>query len=119
MADTAEHLMLRAPISGVVLPLAAVPDPVFATGTFGDGVAIDPLSGTLVAPCDGTVIHLAPTGHALTLEAPCGAQVLLHVGIDTMALRGEGFEPCVVAGERVRRAMCWCASTSTRSGGAR
>ncbi|WP_051108576.1 phosphoenolpyruvate--protein phosphotransferase [Cupriavidus sp. UYPR2.512] len=103
MADTAETLMLRAPISGVLLPLATVPDPVFAAGTFGDGVAIDPLSGTLVAPCDGTVIHLAATGHALTLEAPCGAQVLLHVGIDTVALRGEGFAPCVATGERVRQ----------------
>ena len=67
MAETSETLLLRAPVSGVLLPLAAVPDPVFADGMFGDGLAIDPLSDTLVAPCDGTIVHLAATGHALTL----------------------------------------------------
>ncbi|AQV92634.1 phosphoenolpyruvate--protein phosphotransferase [Cupriavidus necator] len=103
MAETSETLLLRAPVSGVLLPLAAVPDPVFADGMFGDGVAIDPLGDTLVAPCDGTVVHLAATGHALTLQAPCGAQVLLHVGIDTVSLRGEGFAPCVVLGAAVRQ----------------
>ncbi|WP_354687005.1 phosphoenolpyruvate--protein phosphotransferase [Cupriavidus necator] len=103
ITDPAETLLLRAPLSGVLLPLAAVPDPVFADGMFGDGVAIDPLSDTLVAPCDGTVVQLAATGHALTLQAPCGAQVLLHVGIDTVTLRGEGFAPCVAPGDTVRQ----------------
>ncbi|WP_432259078.1 phosphoenolpyruvate--protein phosphotransferase [Cupriavidus sp. TMH.W2] len=103
MAETSETLLLRAPVSGVLLPLAAVPDPVFAEGMFGDGLAIDPLGDTLVAPCDGTVVHLAATGHALTLQAPCGAQVLLHVGIDTVSLRGEGFAPCVAQGDAVRQ----------------
>ncbi|WP_439671197.1 phosphoenolpyruvate--protein phosphotransferase [Cupriavidus necator] len=103
MAETSETLLLRAPVSGVLLPLAAVPDPVFADGMFGDGLAIDPLSDTLVAPCDGTIVHLAATGHALTLQAPCGAQVLLHVGIDTVSLRGEGFAPCVAQGAAVRQ----------------
>ncbi|MNT51197.1 Glucose-specific phosphotransferase enzyme IIA component [compost metagenome] len=79
ITDPAGILLLRAPLSGVLLPLAAVPDPVFADGMFGDGFGIDPLSDTLVAPCDDTVVHLAATGHALTLQAPCGAQVLLHV----------------------------------------
>ncbi|WP_455279172.1 phosphoenolpyruvate--protein phosphotransferase [Cupriavidus necator] len=103
ITDPAGILLLRAPLSGVLLPLAAVPDPVFAHGMFGDGVGIDPLSDTLVAPCDGTVVHLAATGHALTLQAPCGAQVLLHVGIDTVTLRGEGFAPCVAQGDTVRQ----------------
>ncbi|SOY53549.1 Protein-N(Pi)-phosphohistidine-sugar phosphotransferase II ABC [Cupriavidus taiwanensis] len=103
MADTSETLLLRAPLSGVLLPLAAVPDPVFADGLFGDGIAIDPLGDTVVAPCDGIVLHLAATGHALTLQAPCGAQVLLHVGIDTVALRGQGFAPCVAQGTAVRQ----------------
>ncbi|UDM50153.1 phosphoenolpyruvate--protein phosphotransferase [Cupriavidus sp. MP-37] len=103
MAETSETLLLHAPLRGVLLPLAAVPDPVFAGGLFGDGVAIDPLSDTLLAPCDGVVLHLAATGHALTLQAPCGAQVLLHVGIDTVSLRGDGFAPCVAQGAAVRR----------------
>lgn len=55
MAETSETLLLRAPLSGVLLPLAEVPDAVFAEGMFGDGVAIDPLSDTLLAPCDGIV----------------------------------------------------------------
>lgn len=103
MPDPSEPLLLLAPLSGVLLPLAAVPDPVFADGLFGDGVAIDPLSGTLLAPCDGTVVHLAVSGHALTLQAPGGAQVLLHIGIDTVTLRGEGFAPCVAPGDTVRQ----------------
>ncbi|AMR76731.1 phosphoenolpyruvate--protein phosphotransferase [Cupriavidus nantongensis] len=103
MAETSETLLLLAPLRGVLLPLAAVPDPVFAEGLFGEGVAIDPLGDTLVAPCDGVVLHLAATGHALTLQAPCGAQVLLHVGIDTVSLRGEGFAPCVAQGTVVRQ----------------
>ncbi|NOV23343.1 phosphoenolpyruvate--protein phosphotransferase [Cupriavidus necator] len=103
MAETSETLLLRAPLSGVLQPLAAVPDPVFAEGLFGDGVAIDPLSDTVVAPCDGVVLHLAATGHALTLQASCGAQVLLHVGIDTVSLRGDGFAPCVAQGATVRQ----------------
>ncbi|SOZ14955.1 Multiphosphoryl transfer protein (Includes: Phosphoenolpyruvate-protein phosphotransferase; Phosphocarrier protein HPr; Fructose-specific phosphotransferase enzyme IIA component) [Cupriavidus taiwanensis] len=103
MAETSETLLLLAPLRGVLLPLAAVPDPVFAEGLFGEGVAIDPLGDTLVAPCDGVVLHLAATGHALTLQAPCGAQVLLHVGIDTVSLRGDGFAPCVAQGTAVRQ----------------
>lgn len=103
MAETSETLLLRAPLSGVLLPLAAVPDPVFAQGMFGDGLGIDPLSDTVVAPCDGLVVHLAATGHALTLQAPCGAQVLVHVGVDTVLLRGEGFAPCVAQGDAVRQ----------------
>lgn len=94
---------LVAPLTGPVVPLAAVPDPVFSEGLFGDGIGVDPLVGRLVSPCDGTVMHLARTGHAVTLQTAEGAQVLVHIGIDTVELNGKGFAPKVEQGAQVRR----------------
>jgi len=97
------HIVLVAPLTGPVVPLASVPDPVFSEGLFGDGIGIDPLVGQLVAPCDGIVMHLARTGHAVTLQTAEGAQVLVHIGIDTVELSGKGFTPKVAQGAQVRR----------------
>ncbi|MDR3096180.1 MAG: phosphoenolpyruvate--protein phosphotransferase [Paraburkholderia sp.] len=97
------HIELIAPLSGPVVPLASVPDPVFSEGLFGDGIGVDPLAGRLVAPCDGTIMHLARTGHAVTLQTAEGAQVLVHIGIDTVELNGKGFTPKVEQGVQVRR----------------
>lgn len=96
------QLLLIAPMPGWTLPLAEVPDPVFAGGMLGDGVAIDPTGGALHAPCDGELLSVAPTKHALTLRADNGAELLLHVGIDTVGLKGQGFEAHAAAGNRVR-----------------
>jgi phosphocarrier protein FPr len=96
------HIVLLAPLTGPVVPLANVPDPVFSGGMFGDGIGIDPLEGRLVAPCDGTVTHLARTGHALTLATEHGVEILLHIGIDTVELNGKGFAPMVAQGAQVR-----------------
>ena len=93
---------LRAPLSGVVWPLERIPDPVFAQKMVGDGASIDPTDAVLVAPCDGDVLALHPAGHAVTLRTAEGAEILLHIGIDTVALKGEGFHPMVSAGETVR-----------------
>ena len=93
---------LRAPLSGVVWPLERIPDPVFAQKMVGDGASIDPTDAVLVAPCDGDVLSLHPAGHAVTLRTAEGAEILLHIGIDTVALKGEGFHPMVSAGETVR-----------------
>ncbi len=95
-------LLLVAPMSGWALPLAEVPDPAFAGGMLGDGLAIDPVGNALCAPCDGELVSVAPTGHAVTLRADNGAELLLHVGIETVGLKGEGFESLVAAGSRVR-----------------
>ncbi len=95
-------LLLIAPLPGWTLPLAEVPDPVFAGAMLGDGLAIDPTGGALCAPCDGLLLSVAPTKHALTLRADNGAELLLHVGIDTVGLNGQGFEVHVAAGNRVR-----------------
>ncbi|MFP4889904.1 phosphoenolpyruvate--protein phosphotransferase [Paraburkholderia sp. EG304] len=102
MSHSEDHIVLLAPLTGPVVPLAKVPDPVFAGGMFGDGIGVDPLEGRLVAPCDGVVTHLARTGHAVTLESAEGAQILLHIGIDTVGMNGKGFAPMVAQGAKVR-----------------
>ncbi|MDC7702333.1 phosphoenolpyruvate--protein phosphotransferase [Vogesella indigofera] len=94
-------ITLAAPLSGLALPLSAVPDPVFAGGMMGQGLAIEPLSSTLLAPCAGEIVQLSATGHALTLRAVNGAEVLLHIGIDTVQLGGAGFTPLVARGAQV------------------
>ncbi|MBY9107350.1 HPr family phosphocarrier protein, partial [Pseudomonas aeruginosa] len=96
-----KNLALKAPLSGPVMPLNRVPDPVFSSGTLGEGIAIDPLNDCLHAPCAGLVSHLARTRHALCLRADNGAELLLHVGLDTVQLQGEGFEALVEEGARV------------------
>lgn len=95
-------LVLASPLKGWIASLSEVPDAVFAGRMLGDGVAIDPLGGELVAPCDGVVVSAHRAGHAVTLRSPAGAEILMHVGLETVALGGEGFEPCVREGQAVR-----------------
>ncbi len=102
MSPAEGHFVLLAPLTGPVVPLEKVPDPVFSGGMFGDGIGIDPLAGKLVAPCDAVVMHLARTGHAVTLRTEEGAEILLHIGIDTVELNGKGFAPMVEQGVPVR-----------------
>ncbi|WP_047335772.1 phosphoenolpyruvate--protein phosphotransferase [Pseudomonas protegens] len=102
MHNNNNELTLGAPLSGPVLTLRSVPDPVFASGAMGDGIAIDPLNDTLHAPCAGQVIQVARTGHAITLRAANGAELLLHLGLDTVELQGEGFALLVKEGQQVR-----------------
>ncbi|MBE8600821.1 phosphoenolpyruvate--protein phosphotransferase [Pseudomonas cyclaminis] len=101
MSNNNNAVTLGAPLSGPVLTLGNVPDEVFASGAMGDGLAIDPLNDCLHAPCDGEIIHVARTGHALTIRADNGAELLMHVGIDTVELKGEGFALLVKQGARV------------------
>lgn len=95
-------LVLKAPLAGWACALSEVPDPVFAEGTAGDGVAIDPTDGTLHAPCDGEIVAMKGARHAVTIRTPGGADILLHVGIDTVQLDGAGFEMLVAPGQAVR-----------------
>lgn len=101
MHNNNKELTLSAPLSGPVLTLAKVPDAVFASGAMGDGIAIDPLNDTLYSPCAGEIIHVARTAHALTVRADNGAEILLHLGLDTVELNGEGFSMLVKQGTRV------------------
>jgi phosphocarrier protein FPr/phosphocarrier protein len=98
----AAHVALVSPLSGLVVPLDRVPDAVFAQRTVGDGLAIEPLSGELLAPCDGVVSLLHRAGHAVTVTAANGAEILMHIGIDTVNLEGRGFSARVSQGARVR-----------------
>src|SRR3954447_19437614 len=95
-------MKLLSPLSGQVWPLERVPDPVFAQKMVGDGLSIDPTDSILVAGGDGEVVSLHAAGHALTLRTENGIDVLMHVGIDTVVLKGKGFHPRVKAGDRVR-----------------
>jgi multiphosphoryl transfer protein len=95
-------MILVAPMNGWASALDEVPDPVFAGKVIGDGLAIDPTSGMLCAPCDGEVMTLHAAKHAVTLRAANGAEILLHIGCDTVALDGDGFTSHVTQGRRVR-----------------
>ena len=95
------RLTLLSPLPGWVSPLDEVPDAVFAGGMMGDGVAIDPTGTQLVAPCAATVLSVHAARHAVTLRTDDGADVLIHMGIDTVALGGAGFTVRVAAGQRV------------------
>jgi len=96
------RVSLVAPITGVLVPIEQVPDPVFAQKMVGEGISIDPLSNTLVAPCDGEVIHIHPAAHALTIRSADGLEVLTHIGLDTVHMKGEGFTVWVKIGDQVR-----------------
>ncbi|MCO4099487.1 MAG: phosphoenolpyruvate--protein phosphotransferase [Gemmatimonas sp.] len=94
-------LTLLAPVSGVIVPLEDVPDPVFAQRLAGDGLSIDPLGSEVLAPCDAVVRQVHRASHAVTLEAS-GLEIVIHVGLDTVLLQGAGFHPAVKAGQQVR-----------------
>lgn len=97
----AETLTLVAPLTGYLLPLEEVPDPVFAGKMVGDGISVDPVSQSLVSPCDGNVVQIHPANHALTVAHASGVEVLMHVGLDTVNLKGAGFTPRVRKGDPV------------------
>jgi multiphosphoryl transfer protein len=101
-SPAAPELVLKAPLSGQLVPIEQVPDPVFAQKMVGDGIAIDPVSESLLAPCDGEVVMLHPGHHALTLKTAEGLEVLMHIGLDTINLKGEGFRPKVKNGDKVK-----------------
>ncbi len=96
------RVQLIAPISGILVPIELVPDPVFAKKMVGDGVSIDPLSDVLVAPIDGEVVNVQPAMHAVTIRSADGLEVLLHIGLDTVRMGGKGFQVKVRQGQQVR-----------------
>ncbi|GAB79241.1 Phosphocarrier protein HPr /phosphoenolpyruvate--protein phosphotransferase /PTS system IIA component, Glc family [Austwickia chelonae] len=99
--SSAPGLRLIAPVSGVLVPIEQVPDPVFAQKMVGEGISIDPLSSSLLAPCDGEIAHIHPSQHAVTVRTADGLEILLHIGLDTVQMRGEGFTARVELGDKV------------------
>jgi glucose PTS system EIICBA or EIICB component len=94
---------IAAPLSGEVLPLSEVPDQVFSQKMMGDGFAIMPTEGTVVSPVDGKIVNVFPTKHAIGIESTNGREILIHFGIDTVKLNGEGFEALVAQGDEVKK----------------
>ena len=92
-----------APLKGEIKAITEVPDPVFAEKMMGDGFAIIPSEGTVVSPVDGKIINLFPTKHAIGILSDGGREILIHVGIDTVNLKGQGFETFVSENERVKK----------------
>lgn len=93
--------IIASPLIGNVVPLDQVPDQVFASGAMGKGIAIDPTDGVVVAPTKATVNLVFPTGHAIGLTTENGAELLIHIGMDTVSLAGKGFKTYVEAGDVV------------------
>ena len=91
-----------APMRGRVIPLDKVPDSVFSDRILGDGCAIEPVEGTVYSPVSGTVTSVADSLHAYGFLSEDGQEVLVHVGIETVSLKGEGFVSHVKVGDRVR-----------------
>lgn len=96
-------LALSSPVKGRVLPVEQSADEVFSSKALGDGIAVDPEDGLVCAPCDGTVSLLFPTRHAVGITSEEGVELLIHIGINTVQLDGEGFEAFVEQGTRVKR----------------
>ncbi len=99
--DAAEDRSIYAPLKGSVMTREMIPDPTFASGMLGEGVGIDPAVGEVAAPFDGTVAIVMDTKHAVALIGPDGMELLIHVGIDTVNMKGDGFKTFVEAGQKV------------------
>ncbi|MFC0015337.1 PTS glucose transporter subunit IIA [Allobacillus sp. GCM10007490] len=101
MAEINQPLNFAMPVTGRIIPITDVDDEVFSQKMMGDGFAIEPNDGKIVSPVDGTIVTVFPTKHAIGIESKEGYEVLIHVGLDTVNLNGEGFEQLVTEGDQV------------------
>ncbi|MFL0364358.1 PTS glucose transporter subunit IIA [Pseudobacillus sp. 179-B 2D1 NHS] len=92
---------ILAPVNGRLLSLKEVPDPVFSRKMMGDGMAIEPSEGKIVSPVKGEVVLVFPTKHAIGIKAENGAELLVHIGLETVSMNGEGFTTYVSQGDKV------------------
>ena len=92
-----------APVTGHAVPVSEVSDPTFGQEILGKGIAIKPTVGKVFAPCDATVDMMFDTGHAVSLVADCGAEILIHVGLDTVNLKGEHYKVIAKNGDKVKK----------------
>ncbi|SET53631.1 PTS system D-glucose-specific IIA component, Glc family /PTS system D-glucose-specific IIB component, Glc family /PTS system D-glucose-specific IIC component, Glc family [Oceanobacillus limi] len=100
--DENAEFNLASPIKGKLLPITEVPDQVFSGKMMGDGFAIEPMDDTVVSPVDGKVVNVFPTKHAIGIQSDSGREILIHFGIDTVKLNGEGFESFVEEGAEIK-----------------
>jgi PTS system glucose-specific IIA component len=97
-----KYVDIYSPINGRLLKIEDVPDPVFSQKMVGDGVALEPKEGIVYSPVNGTIIQLFPTKHALGIKTEEGLEILIHIGMDTVEMKGNGFESFVSEGEKVK-----------------
>lgn len=90
------------PLTGEVKTIEEVPDPVFSQKMMGDGFAIEPADGTVVSPVEGEIIQFFPTKHAIGIRSQTGLEILIHVGLETVSMNGEGFTGFVSEGDKVK-----------------
>lgn len=95
--------VLTSPMNGVVLPIEKVPDPTFSEKMLGDGIAIEPSDGLVTSPIDGTVEMVFETMHVVGLKTKDGIEFMIHIGIDTVKMKGEGFKAYVKQGDQVKK----------------
>lgn len=95
--------VLYAPCKGKVVPLSEVPDPTFSEKILGDGFAVIPSEGKIYAPTDGEIAMVFDTLHAITLTSSSGTEILIHIGLDTVTLKGAPFTAHVAAGDQVKK----------------
>ncbi|MDM5314574.1 PTS glucose transporter subunit IIA [Fictibacillus sp. b24] len=91
-----------APLTGKIVNIEEVPDPTFAQKMMGDGIAIEPTEGVVVSPVDGEIVQFFHTKHAIGIQSEAGAEILIHVGLETVSMNGEGFEGHVNVGDKVK-----------------
>ena len=101
-ALTTEAGVVKSPVNGTIIPAKEIPDPVFAEETMGPSVGIQPAEGIVYAPFDGQVMMIFPTNHAIGLKSDSGMEVLIHVGVDTVAMDGDGFASFVKQDDKVK-----------------
>lgn len=97
-----KNVELMAPISGKIIDITDVPDEVFSQKMVGDGIAIEPTCGLVVSPCNGKVVQVFSTNHAIGIQTKEGLDILIHLGIDTVELKGEGFRRLTETGKEVK-----------------
>ena len=102
MTTITHSAVVTAPFSGKLVPLSSVPDETFASGVLGEGIAIEPSDGLFCSPVSGTVESIAETKHAIGFAGDNGLEILVHVGLETVGLKGEGFEILVKEGDRIK-----------------
>lgn len=100
--ETPASIDVHSPLTGRMLNLEEVPDPVFSQKMMGDGIAVEPEEGKVVSPVNGEIVQVFPTKHAVGIKAENGAEILIHIGLETVSMNGEGFEAHVSEGKKVK-----------------
>ncbi len=101
--ETSNGNQLYAPMAGQAVAITEVPDPTFAEGMLGNGIAIIPTDGKVCAPCNATVEMMFETGHAVSLTSDTGVEILIHVGLETVGLEGKPFKVHCKGGDKVKK----------------